>query len=374
MGNQSSPVPIYYLEGDAEERGHQYGSQAKALIEEGLELYRGLFKQRLNLEWEKALEAVKKFVLPIQKVNPQAIDQMKGIAKGSGQSFEEILILNARSELAYSQYLPPGVERPGEECLSIVATPEVTLDGHMIIGKNKELGPPMDRQEVVLLKERRRDGLNVVAFEQEAGVLARAGINAAGLGIVGTALWTDRMAKGIPNQVLCNKLIYSKTVVEALLAIAAAERASSFTTVIASVDGTASMIEWGTKAYNCILPKDGLLIGSLYCTVDNSDIHDMIDSRFPVPGGRDFYRMRANTVRRLFLKERGHITIDTFKRVLRDHTNAPASACIHADNPVPTGSHTLCSLIIDLTAKTMEIAKGNPCQSEYFSIDLSDVL
>jgi isopenicillin-N N-acyltransferase-like protein len=372
--DERQTVPIYYLEGNSEKRGVQYGSQAKTLIGEQLELYCGFYKETLNVEWEKVLEAAKRFVPAIKKVNPRAIDQMRGIAKGSGRSFEEILVLNVRMELAYSMHLPHGAKQPVEECVAMVATPEVTLNGHMIIGKNVEVGPPMDRTNLVLLKEKRTDGIGVVAFEQEAGVIGRAGINAAGLGSVGTALWTQQMTLGVPTQVLCNKLIYeSKTVAEVLLSVASAERASSSILLTASADGTAIMLEIGApKAYNCILPEDGLLIGSLFCTVDNPDMQDQINSIFP--GGRDFYRMRIDTIRRLLLRERGHITVGTLKKVLRDHTNAPASVCIHSDSSGPTGSHALYSYVMDLTAKTMEVAKGPPCQNEYVSVDLSDVL
>lgn len=279
--SKKAPVPIFYLEGNAAERGFQYGTQAKDLIVQGLDMYRGLLKKQSKIEWTTAIETVKKYVPAIKKFNPQALDEMNGIAKGAGRSFEEILILNARSELVYSASLPAGAKRPQEqECITIVATPEITLNGHMIIGKNTEAAQPMHDQPMVLLKEKRTDGVNVVAFEQEAGVIARAGINAAGLGVAGTALHTQKMAIGIPNQVLCNKLIYSKTVAEALLAIARAERASSLIRVIASADGTAALVEWGApKAYSCILPEEGVLVGSLYCQGNNPEMVDTI--RFP---------------------------------------------------------------------------------------------
>lgn len=84
--------------------------------------------------------------------------------------------------------------------------------------------------------------------------------------------------------------------------------------------------------------------------------------------------MRVYEVRKLLKRERGRITSDTIKRILGDHTNAPSSVCIHAENPAPSGSHCMCSHVIDLTAKTLEVTWGNPCQSEYYSVDVSDVL
>jgi len=375
--NEQSTIPVILTEGNAEDRGYQYGAQAKELIEIGLEMYHEMFKVNLNLEWDLALKASEAFIPAIKENHPEAIELMRGIAKGSGRSFEEIVLMNARSEIRYSSFLPDGAKRPydrDEGCIAIAATPEVTLNGHMIIGKNVDSPIPMSKQVKVVLKEKRPNGVNVVAFEQEAGVIARAGINSAGLGALGTALFTDKMTSSVPNQVLCNKIMYCRTVSEAVLAVAATKRASSVLRIIANADGTAVMIEWAApEAYNCILPEDGLLVGSLYFTGDNPDINDMIGER--IPGGRDFFRLRVNTARWLLAAESGSITVDTFKKVLRDHRNTPASVCVHADNPLPTtGSSTVYSSIIDLTAKTMEIVKGNPCQNEYISVDLSDVL
>jgi len=96
MTNQS-PFPIISVEGDACEWGRQYGSQCNKLIKESLNLYHKSFKVDSNLDWEAALELGRKFIPFIEEYDPMGMEEMQGIAEGSGRTLDEILLLNVRT-------------------------------------------------------------------------------------------------------------------------------------------------------------------------------------------------------------------------------------------------------------------------------------
>ena len=62
----------------------------------------------------------------------------------------------------------------------------------------------------------------------------------------------------------------------------------------------------------------------------------------------------------------GNITVETLKRLLRDHVNYPYSICRHGE-----GIKTTFSIIINLTALKMLLAPGNLCEVKYSEYDFS---
>ena len=84
-------------------------------------------------------------------------------------------------------------------------------------------------------------------------------------------------------------------------------------------------------------------------------------------------RVRYNRANRL-LRENSTHTIKTLQAIQKDHVNLPNSICNHAityADPMDRES-TICAMVIDLTAREMHIAWGNPCQNTYHTYHLSD--
>jgi isopenicillin-N N-acyltransferase-like protein len=69
---------------------------------------------------------------------------------------------------------------------------------------------------------------------------------------------------------------------------------------------------------------------------------------------------------RLVKREHQH-TIETLQAILRDHVNFSRAICNHsvdANDPLDRGK-TINAMVIDLTAREMHIAWGNPCENPY---------
>jgi isopenicillin-N N-acyltransferase like protein len=84
-------------------------------------------------------------------------------------------------------------------------------------------------------------------------------------------------------------------------------------------------------------------------------------------------RVRYFRALRLLSSAEGH-SIKSLKAIQRDHINYPNSICNHLDmtrEPL-NREKTINALIMDLTAKTMHIAWGNPCENHYHTFHLEE--
>jgi len=83
--------------------------------------------------------------------------------------------------------------------------------------------------------------------------------------------------------------------------------------------------------------------------------------------------MRYGRAIRLLQHRAEALTVGTLMEVLRDHFDLPKSICRHPDATLPRveQSATLASMVLDLTAARMHIAVGEPCQADYYSLELA---
>ncbi len=84
-------------------------------------------------------------------------------------------------------------------------------------------------------------------------------------------------------------------------------------------------------------------------------------------------RLRYFRALRLLRRTPSH-NIKTLQAIQRDHLNFPNSICNHCTEDIDPldREKTINSLIIDLTARAMHIAWGNPCESQYHTYYLED--
>ena len=134
-------------------------------------------------------------------------------------------------------------------------------------------------QTLVVLEARPDDGPDFVTVV-EAGLLAKAGLNAAGLGLVTNALVTDADlgAPGLPYHVLLRAILDCATVTEALKVLQAGMRSSSANYLIAHASGAALDVEAAPGDFTRLypqLPEDGA-----------APAHQPLPVAAPAPGRR----------------------------------------------------------------------------------------
>lgn len=359
--NTNTPFPLIVVEGNSFDCGVQYGTQCRQLFERSLDIYRKAFLADLNLTWEEVLRLGKKFSQFILDYDPSCIEEIQGMARGSGRSVEELLVLQAKTELKFI-----GSLGGFEGCTTLAATSEATADQQTLVGKNWDWTPAS--QEVgILLVKKRKGGASFISLT-EAGLLARDGFNSSGICAVANALVSDKWRIGVPLHIILNKVLKAESLNEALKAILGAPRASSNNYLLAHSQGEAVCIEAAPLDYNVIWPENGLLAHSNHFTVSNPHIQDRLPELSPSTLTR-FHRAQ-----KFLSQSRGNVSPDILKGILRDHFDKPFSICLHPDLRIAATQQiqTNASFIFELNQNAMHVALGLPCEHEYVTLAIGD--
>ena len=356
---KAPPFPIIKAEGAAYECGEQYGSQCREMIGRVIDFYRWIFEIKSKLSWEQSLAKAAEFAPFLDKYDGGIMEQIEGIARGAHRPVEEILALNVRTELLF--LLAAKSAGAIAECTSVAAVPPAAA--HTFLAQNWDWYPQV-RDCCVILDETPQDRPKVLQVV-EAGIIAKAGCNSAGIGLCTNALVTSGWRVGVPYHAILWRILKSATMAEAIGAVTSPPRASAANYLIGHVDGEAVNLEAAPGAVNFIFPDKGIISHANHCKIGNPDISDLTPAIWPDTIMRDYRAGKA------LQKLAGRIDAASIQQVLKDHFDKPNSICTHINVNTPPHEHgqTNVSLIMDLTAKKFLVAKGPPCEHEYIRIE-----
>lgn len=359
----SELFPTVLTEGSPYQRGYQHGSLAKERIERGVHLYSAAFQRSANLEWGQVLKVATRFLPMIEEYDAEILEEMRGIADGAGRQLGEIVALNSRTELLFA------TAEMGEACTAVAVTPEASATGHTLIGQNWDWRTACT-ETAILLKIKQERGPIILTFV-EAGMVARNGLNSAGIGVCGTYIESDRDRKqlGIPIPLVRRQVLSSENLSDAVAALFRVKRSASTNFLIAHRDGEVINLEATPGDIYHLYPKQGVLIHTNHFRLRVGDLRDVGMGRFPDT------IVRLQRVQRMLNRKRGAIGINTVQQVFRDHFGYPNSICRHPDerrDPIDR-IQTVGSIIMDLNEGKVFFADGPPCETDYRTIELGKV-
>ena len=367
--------PRIRVSGSPHERGRQYGEQARDLIRRSIDAYTAVFEFYAGMAWQKACAQAERFIEPIEAYEASYLEEMRGIAAGAGVGLSDILALNLRTEIMFAQGAESvGLDAPSRDgCSSVAVLPRASENGHTLLAQNWDWLIHA-RHTTVVLEAEQNDGPNYVTVV-EAGLLAKTGMNAAGLGLVTNTLVSDRDVGevGVPYHVCLRSLLDASSIVDALSRLQRATRSSSANYLLAHADGLAVNVEGTPGDYANLLlegPRDGLIthtnhfISPRFAGLDTG-LRLMPDS---------FFRLQrlSDTVR----SARARVTTDLLEQAFGDHAGHPYGVCSHPDPSAPPVDQaaTIASLVMDLDERRLWLSDGNPCETPYRELDLSGLL
>src|SRR5699024_1568647 len=143
------------------------------------------------IDWKEARERALLHVDAIEKYDADMIEEMEGLAEGAGVEFEDILALNARSEIALGDYGGKGFS---DGCTAMATFQPVSSD--VIIGQNWDW-QGKQKESLLLLEMEQRDK-PTVTMVTEGGIIGKIGFNSEGLGLCFNALLTDKKSNDVP--------------------------------------------------------------------------------------------------------------------------------------------------------------------------------
>jgi isopenicillin-N N-acyltransferase-like protein len=343
------------LEGEAHERGRQYGARVAAAIRQNVEDYLELIRFSAGLEREAAMDAARAFAPIIEAQAPDLLAEMRGIADGAGCDLADILLINARTELMVK----------ANECTSLAACKEVTNRGQVLLGQNWDWYVAI-RSEPVLLHIR-QPGKPEILTLAEAGQLAKIGLNSAGLGMCLNFLEHVDRGRGLPVHLIARQVLGCEALGEAIRAACSVPRGAAVNILLAHAEGEALDLELTATDVDFLYADAGWLVHANHfesLRLRGGDTGVAV-SMSTLP--------RAARARRLLAAARGTVSLDSFLTILRDHAYGPYAICRHPDPREPRLEQTAtrASVIMDLPARTMYLAAGQPCQHEIQPITLA---
>jgi isopenicillin-N N-acyltransferase like protein len=363
-------IPHVRVEGTSLQRGRQYGLQARNRVHQSVQAYRQVFGYYAGWDWETVRREAARFEAPIADFRPAYLEEMRGIAEGAGLDLADVLAINVRTEVMYAakaRQAPLAAHRAPAECSAFAVVPASSRPGVTVLGQNWDWLPHAART-VVLLEVRQDDGPDFVTVV-EAGLLAKTGMNAAGLGLVTNALVTDADVgePGLPYHVLLRAALDCATVTEALAVLQDGARSSSANYLIAHASGSALNVEAApgdfTRLYP-LYPEEGVLVHTNHFLTP--DIHPVDLSLWAMPSS-------AVRLQRLRAAMETPAGLDGLRTLLRDHADHPFGICAHPDplaHEFEQGA-TIVSVLMDLNARHLWYAAGNPCLVPYELFELT---
>ncbi len=353
-------VPVIEVKGTPRELGYQHGRQAQEAVRRSFQFYLGLWKHFGGMGREQALKDGQRFLPFIRNLDPNLIEEMKGLAEGAGMLFEEILALNCRYELSYA-LMSPIPQGLSEGCTSYALTPEATSDKTTLIGQNWDNKPGLYDSCIILkiLQEKKP----AVAIYGEAGIIGNKGFNSAGIGVGLNYMRCEKDAvqPGLPLWVKVRGLLNCASLVDCLKILMTFEGPNSINIIMAHRDGEAIDVECTPDDNLFLYPERGILTHSNHFLSPHLRVKDT--GKIVIPDSV----VRSHRARRLFEEKRGNLNGNAVQGVLKDHFGHPHSICRHADESLPSYERweSLTSMIMNLTQGEMHYTAGPPCSNPY---------
>lgn len=349
----ATPAPMIEVSGPPEERGSQYGEAARERIHKGIAHYEEQLG-RSSLKRDEIRALVEAFVPAITAFDADHVPEMRGIARGAGVDFADIVLLNARTEvLKLGARKHRGAGGGDLECTAIAVTGEATSDGRLIHAQNWDW--KVDCAETaVVLKITRNDGPDIMTFT-EAGALARSGFNAAGIAITANYLQSDRdyRQSGVPLALIRRKVLQQDNLALAMHAVYATPKSASNNMMISHPAGVVIDFECAPDETFQVHPDRGILVHANHwqSAVALSKLKDTGVATTPNSLYRDL------RVRDLVTPHRGRVTTDIVKQALADDFQSPYSVCRPPrPNFANTITATVAMVVMSPTLGTMEVA------------------
>ncbi len=367
------PFPFIDVSGSPYERGRQHGAAVPARVKRSIELYGGQLTE-LGYDAVAKSRLIAEFAREIEAFGAHYVEEMRGIADGAGVTLEDIVMVNARTEVMAKARLEKAKPvEAGEElddgCTGAVILPERSATGELIHGQNWDWKAEC-AETAIVLRVRRDDGPDFLTFV-EAGGLARCGMNAAGVSITANYLESERdfTQAGVPLALIRRKVLEQEHFAMAMKAVATTPKACSNNMMLSTVAGFAIDFECAPDEAFPIYPDDGLIVHANHW-VGSIALTKIKDTGIPrVP--ESFYRDWR--VRKLLDDAGRKLSVADLKNALFDDFLSPYAVC-RPPRPNETGnlSATVSMVIMQPAKGIMEVAPLPALNRQFTRYSLTD--
>ncbi|UQX89213.1 C45 family peptidase [Jatrophihabitans telluris] len=338
-------------------RGEQFGEAHREPIARTLSAYSELFSA-VTTDQSWSLPAFGAQALDrIEAWTPELAEELHGIARGCGQTATTIAALNARTEILAALRNKGGARTPGE-CSTIVA---LGAD-HMVAVQNWDWFVGMAGNWLVWEIEH-ADGRRTTTVT-EYGILAKIGVNSAGVGALFNILHhraDGHGPVGVPVHVIARAVLDTAVDVDSALSLVSSATVSASTALTVMGPGaegpTAVTAEIWPGGPSFVPALDDLLLHTNHFLAPEAAEGDTEPTDAPDTIARYEVLQRE-------LVGRGHeLDVAGAVAVLTDHAGGSGALCCHPDpaDPQTEQYQTLATVRLDLAQAAVHCTAGTPC-------------
>lgn len=299
---------------------------------------------------EQQLELAMEYRAFTQPRLPWLVEELDGIAEAAGLD-PAMFFAASIEELWYE----PRAKVTQGRCSDVVAGPQATADGHLLVGHTNDLRPSAEEHIVGIEQQVAGDP---TIFQLGGVPWLSVGWNSAGLSLTGNELSPNDERVGISRSHQVLEMMRARSLGEMIGMSLRPDRASSYNNVLTSCDGGVANVEGSaTDAEVTGLDDDGHLVHTN---------HYVCERMLPYegdPGYAGRSNVRYERGRDLMAAQPGGtVTPDGLRALLADHETKPDSLCRHPEFGAPDVK-TVFWCVADVTEGRITFGRGNPCDS-----------
>jgi isopenicillin-N N-acyltransferase-like protein len=298
-----------------------------------------------------------------QREAPDLVEEMRGIARGAGVSFERIFLLNSLLDLNSFRYLELASNFAGCSTFAVISEAGT---GKTLVGQTYDM-PEFHQDYLTLLRLKPANGPRQLLFTF-AGIVGAAGLNEEGIAVNINYLSPRDVGLGRLHAVVVRQILAATNLADALTPAAVPPRAGGAHFLIADRDANVISMETTARRFVAVYPE-GNAIGHT-----NHYLASELKEIEYIRGNSIGSSLARYTALRRFLKDRGEeLTLTALQELTRSHTAYPRSICAHGACFEPAGSRTrtVSAMVLVPADGVMHVTRGCACEGSYHTVGLS---
>jgi len=347
---QTPGPPVHSFSGSFHQIGKQHGLALKKEIRAEADPSLQQLCTAWKMDVQKTLAKVQdRHEGVFRELVPHSIEEMQGIADGSGLPYPYVFFAGIRDLL------------PAQEgCTAVVCPGKFTTTGKPIIGQTKDTSAPLSRYHLFLTKE--TSGFRAISLAYP-GWIGNISLNSHGVSWTGNSLYGPEPRGRLHPASLLKRLLYEAKDVRQVLQMIRGLRFGNGCFCAADQSGTAVSMEWIDG--EC----DLIEITERYGHANNI-LGRRRKREFSLASNANS-ALRQSRINFLLKTQTKPVTPSDFEKWFVDHQHYPRSICRHTS--LENTDVTTAAFIADLGPLEMRVALGNPCESTFLTHRIKEV-
>ncbi len=297
------------------------------------------------------------FIEALKKHFPHLLEELKGMAEGSGVPFMDLMALNLNPELGMMMRKP--VSEP--DCSTVIAK-----TGDRVVLAHNEDGSSAYSDLMYMVRVRAPGGITFLCMSYP-GIIAGngPGINDRGIAHTCNFIAANELEKGVPRYFLDRAMLEAKDIEDAVGFATHPERSYSQNhNILSFSEKRALMIETSPSKYR-IMEVEGMAFHANHFVLEGME--GVPESALYVAGSTPRYNIVKEEAEKT-IAHRSSPEPEELVKVLSCHRGKPFAPCRHPSKI--GGGCTLGTVVFDTSVNSIQVFKGNPCEGRHVTYDI----